>query len=676
MLRKYLAIFVVWTALVGASLTWNLRQVERSSLNTAIAAARASLAKDIGFRNWASSHGGVYVPPTELTPSNPFLGDPQRDVVTTSGLKLTLMNPAYLIREVQENFGGDLGIKSHLTSLKLLNPKNAPDEWETRALESFERGAKEALEISSLDGKAHLRLMRPLTVSIACLKCHGHQKYRDGDVRGGIGAYVLLQPYTDIQLAHSQELSKSHGAIWFMGLLGLVGYFRSEKSYLVRRKLDDEHIQNLAYFDTLTKLPNRRLLMDRLQESMLASARNKLFGAVLFLDLDHFKTLNDTLGHDFGDLLLMEVATRVQQCVREVDTVARMGGDEFVVLLNALEDDIQNASHHVAVIAEKIRKSLATPYQLDGKEYLGSSSIGVCLYRGNDLPVKDVLKHTDMAMYRAKASGRNAVRFFDPSMQLAVQERAALEADLRRAVPDHQLRLHYQIQVNNEHRPIGAEALVRWLHPTRGLVSPAAFIQVAEESSLILDIGNWVLDTACQQLSAWSGADCTRDLTLAVNVSAQQFKQPDFVDNVVNAVRDHEVDPSRLKIELTESMVLSDVIDIVAKMHALRALGVGLSMDDFGTGYSSLSYLKQLPLDQLKIDQSFVRDMTCDPNDAQMVRTIIDLAKNFHLNVIAEGVETEAQLSLLMQMGCMAYQGYFFSKPVPIERFEILVRGL
>jgi len=275
-LRKYLAIFVVWTALVGASLAWNLRQVERSSLNTAIAAARSSLAKDIGFRNWASSHGGVYVPPTEVTPSNSFLGDPQRDVVTTSGLKLTLMNPAYVIREVQENFSGDLGIKSHLTSLKLLNPKNAADEWETRALKSFENGAKEALEISNLDGKAHLRLMQPLAVTQACLKCHQHQSYQVGDVRGGIGAYVLLQPYTDIQLEHSRELSQSHGAIWFIGLLGLLGVYRSEKTYLARRKIDDEHIQNLAYFDTLTKLPNRRLLMDRLQESLLASARSQL----------------------------------------------------------------------------------------------------------------------------------------------------------------------------------------------------------------------------------------------------------------------------------------------------------------------------------------------------------------------------------------------------------------
>jgi EAL domain-containing protein (putative c-di-GMP-specific phosphodiesterase class I) len=285
-----------------------------------------------------------------------------------------------------------------------------------------------------------------------------------------------------------------------------------------------------------------------------------------------------------------------------------------------------------------------------------------------------ILKQADMAMYQAKDSGRNAVRFFDPIMQMEVENRAALELDLRHAIAEQQLYLYFQIQVDSDRRALGAEALLRWLHPQRGMVSPAHFIPIAEESSLILEIGGWVLDNACRQLQLWRHSETTCELSLAVNVSAQQFKQHDFVEHVATVLRFYAIEPSRLKLELTESVVLNDVVDVVAKMHALKALGVGLSMDDFGTGYSSLSYLKQLPLDQIKIDQSFVRDIATDPNDAVMVQTMIDLAQNFRLNVIAEGVETEAQLEFLKANGCMAYQGYFFSKPLPIAQFEEMLK--
>jgi EAL domain-containing protein (putative c-di-GMP-specific phosphodiesterase class I) len=343
-------------------------------------------------------------------------------------------------------------------------------------------------------------------------------------------------------------------------------------------------------------------------------------------------------------------------------------------LLEEIDTHPEEASRKVAVIAEKIRVSLNQPYKINGSEQHSSPSIGVCLFQGNEESIDTLLKHADMAMYQVKDSGRNAVRFFDPAMQLAVETRVALEADLRRAVPDRQLQLYYQIQVDNECRPIGAEALIRWIHPTRGIIPPLKFIPIAEESSLILDLGCWVLETACHQLRIWASSEKTCHLTLAVNVSAQQFKQRDFVEKVTSVLRKHEVLPSSLKLELTESIVLNDVADIVDKMHALKVLGVMLSMDDFGTGYSSLSYLKQLPLDQIKIDQSFVRDMTTDLNDAVMVKTIIDLANNFRLNVIAEGVEVKEQLDMLKKYDCMAYQGYFFSKPVPVEEFEALVK--
>ncbi len=442
---------------------------------------------------------------------------------------------------------------------------------------------------------------------------------------------------------------------------------------ITARKDAEEKIHNLAFYDTLTRLPNRRLLLDRFGLALSVSARSRHYGAVLFLDMDKFKVLNDTLGHDHGDLMLIEVAERIRLCVREVDTVARLGGDEFVVLLEEVDAVAEEASQKTAQIAEKIRAALAVPYQLKGHEHHSSPSIGVCLYCGNTESVDTLLKHADLAMYQAKGSGRNAVRFYDPVMQQAVETRAALEADLRRALPGKQLRLYYQIQVDNDHRPLGAEALVRWIHPERGMVSPAQFIPVAEESTLILDIGHWVMDTACRQLAAWGGNERTRNLTLAVNVSAQQFSLRDFVGRVAAVLRAHQVDPSRLKLELTEGVVLSDVADVASKMHALKALGVVLSLDDFGTGYSSLSYLKQLPLDQIKIDQSFVRDIATDNDDAVMVKTIIDMAQNFGLDVIAEGVETGAQLGFLKQNGCMAYQGYLFGKPAPVEEFEALL---
>ena len=441
-------------------------------------------------------------------------------------------------------------------------------------------------------------------------------------------------------------------------------------SDITARKRAEDEIITLAFYDALTQLPNRRLLLDRFRSALSKSARNHLYGAVLFLDMDRFKNLNDTLGHDFGDQLLIEVARRIHAHVREVDTVARFGGDEFVILLEEVSENAEDASQKVALIAEKLRVALSTPYSLKGHEHHSSPSIGVCLYCGNEESVDVLLKHADMAMYQAKEAGRNAVRFFDPVMQHAVETRAALEADLRHAVIDRQLLLFYQLQVGDDHLPLGAEALVRWIHPVRGMVMPAQFIPIAEESSLILDIGYWVLETACLQLAAWAKNSQMCSLTLAVNVSAQQFSQNDFVSTVTALTRLHGVNPARLKLELTESLILNDVADVVAKMRALKDIGVQLAMDDFGTGYSSLSYLKQLPLDQLKIDQSFVRDIAMNNDDAVMIKAIIDMAQNFRMDVIAEGVETEEQLDFLKLNGCMSYQGYLFSKPVPLDEFE------
>ena len=439
-------------------------------------------------------------------------------------------------------------------------------------------------------------------------------------------------------------------------------------------KKTEQEIHHLAFYDHLTQLPNRRLLLERLQRTMAASARHDWHGALIFLDLDHFKTINDTQGHLMGDHLLVEAARRIMTCVREIDSVARLGGDEFVVVLEELSPQVEEAAAQAELIVEKIRNELTKPYALNNYDYLSTASFGINLFRGHQESVEELLKHADIAMYQAKTAGRNAVRFYDPAMQTAIEVRADLEDELRQALAKQQFCLYYQIQVDRAGRPLGAEVLLRWNHPKRGLVSPAEFIVITEETGLIVPVGLLVLQTACAQLNAWQSDPLTRDLTLAVNVSAKQFRQNDFVIEVKRILQESGAQPSRLKLELTESTVLENVEDAITKMHELKMLGVSFSMDDFGTGYSSLQYLKRLPLDQIKIDQSFVRDITFDPNDDAIVQTIIAMTKALGLNVIAEGVETDIQREFLERLDCQAFQGYLFGKPLPLEQFEELLR--
>jgi diguanylate cyclase (GGDEF)-like protein/PAS domain S-box-containing protein len=449
-----------------------------------------------------------------------------------------------------------------------------------------------------------------------------------------------------------------------------VTHYVAVSSDISQRKLDEQKIHQLAFYDPLTSLPNRRLLMDRMKQAFAVSMRSGQYGALMFLDLDHFKILNDTKGHDIGDLLLMEVAKRLGSSVRGTDTVARLGGDEFVVVLGSLGAIAEEAATKSKLVAEKVRAALSRPYLLGDNTHHTTPSIGIVLFRGHQDSLDNLFKHADTAMYQAKLAGRNAIRFYDPEMQAALAARSELEAELHQALEKQQFRLYYQIQVDSLRRPLGAEALLRWEHPERGLVAPMQFIPLTEETGLIVPIGQWVLQTACAQLKAWQDDALTRDLTLAVNVSARQFHQPDFVDQVQRALQESGAKPAHLKLELTESTVLGNIQDTIAKMREIKMLGVSFSMDDFGTGYSSLQYLKRLPLDQIKIDRSFVNDISSDPNDAAIVQTIIAMTHALGLNVIAEGVETEAQRDFLDKHGCHAFQGYLFGKPVPLEQFE------
>ena len=437
----------------------------------------------------------------------------------------------------------------------------------------------------------------------------------------------------------------------------------------------NEEIEHLAFYDPLTGLPNRRLLLDRLGQAPVLSQRSGKVGALLFLDLDHFKDLNDTLGHEVGDELLQAVAQRLLANVRVADTVARLGGDEFVVMLSDLSSNTQEASALAQRIGEKILRGLSEPYLLRGHTHQGAASIGATLFGASAQSAIELLRQADIAMYQVKARRGNALCFFDPKMQTAINDRAQLEADLRQALVAQQLVLHYQPQATLQGDVIGAECLLRWQHPQRGMVPPGQFIAVAEESDLILHIGQWVLHSACTQLARWQEQPQWAHLQLSVNVSARQFRQSDFVHQVIETLQVTGARAHLLTLELTESLVLDNVEDAIDKMHQLRTKGVRFSVDDFGTGYSSLAYLTRLPLHQLKIDQSFVRNLGSRPSDDVIVQTIIGMGRNLDLEVIAEGVETEAQKAILAGHGCDLYQGYLLARPMPVADFERSLGG-
>ena len=448
---------------------------------------------------------------------------------------------------------------------------------------------------------------------------------------------------------------------------------------LSERKAAEESIRKLAFYDPLTSLPNRLLMLERIEIALANSNRSKHYGALMFMDLDRFKMLNDTQGHDMGNKLLVEVALRLHNCIHEEDMVARLGGDEFVVMLENLSEIEIEATIQAQAVAEKIRDSLAATYWLSSEsgqknkpflQYHCSISIGLVLFVDHTLSKEDLLNRADMAMYQAKHAGRDAIRIFDPAMQSALNERTALEIFLRQALSRKELFLYYQVQVDMTGQAVSAEALVRWDHPQHGWVSPAQFIPLAEETDLILLIGHWVLLQSCITLVHWAKHSVTNHLKLAVNVSARQFRQDDFVDQVYKILQESGANPKLLKLEITESLIMDNLDDSIAKMHAIKLLGVGFSIDDFGTGYSSLSYLQKMPLDQLKIDQAFVRNLVDDSQDTAIIRIILALGKSLGLTVIAEGVETEVQRNYLNKYGCSVFQGFLFGKPMPRAEFE------
>ena len=440
-------------------------------------------------------------------------------------------------------------------------------------------------------------------------------------------------------------------------------------------KTAQDEIRHLAFYDPLTELPNRRLLLERLRQTVTASKRSGRQRALLFIDLDNFKNLNDTLGHAVGDLLLKEVGERLTGCIRAVDTAARVGGDEFVVILEDLGRTSEEAAAQAGNVAEKILASITQPYLLAGRECRSTASMGITVFGDRNESSSAILQQADIAMYQAKAAGREAIRFFAPELQSAVNARAALEGELRQGIRNREFELWYQPQVDGD-RVVGAEALLRWNHPRRGVLLPAEFISLAEETGLIVALGNQVLEDACRQLAVWAQRAETASLSVAVNVSPRQFRQADFADRVLAVVETTGANPRSLELEITESLLVEDMEETIAIMNALRSRGLRLSLDDFGTGYSSLAYLKRLPLDRLKIDGSFVRDILADATSRAIAHAIIWLSREMHLPLLAEGVETEAQRDCLAGFGCHVYQGYLFGAPVPVEQFQLLLDGV
>ena len=785
LLRNAVLASVGITGLLGFSLWRNIAAENETARRMALDAARANYQKDVAFRTWATTKGKIYLSPSERTPANAYMAHiPDRDIVSTDGKLLTLINPATMLREMMEDYGELFGVRGRIVSEAPLNPANRADAWEQKAIDAFRAGKSEIAEFVDWNGEPQVRMIGPLLMAPPCLQCHFNQGIQVNEIAGAVGVNLPLAPYLATASENIHRHTVNHGVAWLLALfaitiitrraqhsaranlkaedelrlaasvfeqspLGILitdatgksqrvnrsftaitGYEASvalgqspnlmksqahDASYyaamwqtlkqdgqwqgellnrspngetyaiwqniiavkdkdrpgqepqhyigmfqdITDKKRAQENLRHLAEYDMLTDLPNRHLFLDRLKHAILRARRHNEGLSVMFIDLDHFKRVNDSLGHVAGDQLLIEVAHRFRNCLREADTLARQGGDEFTLLLEEATEFTTDA------VAEKLIASLAQPIAVLNTEVFIGASIGVARYPldGND--AETLLKNADTAMYRAKSGGRNRVQFFDADMESQVSHRLSLETDLRHALARNQFEVFYQMQVDSRaKRPVGVEALLRWRHPQRGLVSPTEFIPIAEETGLIVDIGRWVLEQACQQGAAWN-RELGQTLRISVNVAPQQFQRGQLVDEVRKVLADSGLPAAQLELEITEGSLMGEIESVAGTLQKLKALGVTLAVDDFGTGYSSLSYLKRLPIDRLKIDRSFVADTPNDSEDKAIVRTIIGMTENLELSVIAEGVEREDQMHFLDAEGCVELQGYLFSHPGP-----------
>jgi diguanylate cyclase (GGDEF)-like protein len=669
-------VIVVWTGAILLSLLLNMRTQDQEVLEMAKTQARISFQKDLFYRLWITGHGGVYVPVTPQTPPNPYLHVEERDITSPSGRSLTLINPAYMTRQVNELARSRYKVISHLTSLQPIRPENAPDAWERQALLGLRQGAKEFGSLELLNGQQYLRMMFPYVTEAKCLKCHANQGYKLGDAHGGLSIAV---PTNQLQsIVDRKSMLFGHLGLWSLGVVLIgAGGRRLRRSIERQFEMEDalkesvEENQRLAYFDSLTGLPNRTLFQDRLGQSLAQAAREQKVIGILFLDLDRFNIINDTLGHVVGDDLLKAVSSRLQRRVRKADTVARLGSDEFVIILASI-----NSEEDIIPVVQDLLEITKAPIMVAGQEISSAVSIGIAVYPFDGSDPGTLLQHAEVAMFKGKEQGGNAYQFYCPEMHMKAMERLAMEQNLRRALAKEEFSLHVQPKVSlADGRISGMEVLLRWRNDELGQVEPSRFIPVAEEIGLINGIGRWVLETACRQNRAWQDAGLPA-MPVAVNISGCQLKHHGFVDEVAEILAATGLEAGWLELELTESILMENVPEATGKLRQLKALGVQISIDDFGTGYSSLNYLKRFPIDKLKIDRSFVMDIPASADDAAIARAIIAMAHSLHLQVIAEGVETAEQLAFLAADSCDEIQGYYISRPVPVQEFAAVYRRL
>ncbi|WP_417347086.1 EAL domain-containing protein [Ferrimonas sp.] len=797
-LKVVLIPLLVWTALILFSYLWNAKSISGQIMGRAYAEARTNLNKDITFRRWGTEHGGVYVPITDTQKSVPWMEHiSNRDVTTTSGLQLTLLNPASMLHQMMDAYAEEYGVRERIIGLKQLNPDNKPDEWETEQLYAFDRGEKKEVWAEvEVDGEPYLRYLRAMYMEPGCDKCHGILGYKTGDMRGAIGLNLPLVGYYEMIDESERNLQLTYLSIWFLvgALMIFFGYLtiiqRSEKIRRDRERLQSQkalriygnafessgdailiadienrifdvnsafveltgytlqdvkgrktaslssgdtdagvyaemwrhlgesgfwsgelwnrkrsgeqypvwtsitlvtdreasesfyianyrdiseqkaiqaQISHLAHHDILTGLSNRYSLEERLEQAMLSCARTQKTLAVLFIDLDRFKNINDSLGHQSGDQILVKVADRLRTCVREEDIVARIGGDEFVIVITGLQDPLK-----VSVVAEKLMRVIHRPYQLSRRKLETTASIGICLYPNDALTVADLLKNADVAMYQAKARGGNHYQFFSPVMSVAANERLELEHDMRSALKQGRFELYFQPQFDSTDRTLwGVEALLRWHDPVRGMVPPDKFIPIAEETGFIIPLGDWVLEQACKKLAELKQSQ-GKPIKVAVNISAKQLQSDALVSTVARLIEQYEIEENELQLEITESAAMQEPEFATHQLSLLSNLGVLLAIDDFGTGHSSLVYLKRLPIHTLKLDRAFVGDIGTDEGDEEICIATISLAHSLGLMVVAEGVETKDQLEFLVSHRCDYLQGFLFSRPLSatdLDRF-------
>lgn len=788
LIKKLVLLLFFWTLAAVGSLGFNIHRAYQETLVKAGVAAQATINRDISFRNWAADKGGIYVFPSEATPANPYLVHDQKFITTEDGRQLTLLNPAYLIRDIQENAPDKTGVASQLISINPINPANIADAWETKALQNFINQPKVFTEVTQIKGQPYLRKIQPFFVEEACMVCHSHQGYQVGEVRGGITASIPLTSYLTSFALRKKELITTHLGVWLLGFIGLTagflrekkgaklqnhylkelqlaaevfdqsyegilitdvkgnivdlnasferisGYSRAEllgknprllasgrqppevyqvmwqdltkkgywqgdiwnkkksgllyavtlsisaiyddstppqvRNYLALSadithiKDNESKLQHLAHYDGLTGLPNRLLLIDRIQQGMKQADKNNSLLGLIYLDLDGFKEVNDQYGHEVGDKLLIELKKRMAKLIGIKDTLARIGGDEFVMVITQLTSEAA-CQPLLNTLLDITSKSLV----IDGQLLKISASLGVSFYPSDKVDAEQLLRHADQAMYAAKQAGKNCYSIFDPQVERGIRDLSAQIKEVQQGLDNQEFELFYQPKINSvTHQLIGAEALIRWNHPNKGLLAPGQFLPAIIDNIIMLDVSRWVMKTAVNQLYIWhkEGINCP----ISINMNSELLQETSFISELSQLLADYPlVDPASLEVEVLETTAVDDFVKVSAALKRIRQLGVLISIDDFGTGYSSLSYLKHLPVNTLKIDQSFVRDLLDDPDDLAIVQSVISMADAFKLQVIAEGVETQLHSIKLQELGCELVQGYGISRPLPLQDF-------